>query len=466
MLLRPLSTEMHQLDEEYHLGTFVKTYKRYTTLSGKVAFAGIFLLALSLIEAIIVLVGGLYSAPSSVILLLSPAGVSQGIFSLGKLLSMIRHEELITPLHPKLSVEVYTESLFYRKGRKTQAVRWEQIERVRHQYTVYHRKKKQHPTRITYTFEIAEQPNLVLSAAITSVDEINALVERELTKRLLPMVQADYQVGKPVVFSGLSLTREGIKYREKAVTWERVSKVNVGPEKLVIERDDNYSDWLTVSLSDIANLCVLESLLENIRREKGFELVLKGGRGVQDAEFEAIEALNGEKSVRLPKKPSWVSSVILAGLIVLAISAETFGVITSFRNSQQQSVPRSYPASISYSLHPTPQAGLPYSAETVYDAFLAAGIKASDVQYADGWYLYATYQPEGKLVTWEESYGVVLEVATFAKPSEAKTDASDLLKHSTGYSVYTKNLCLFFYDSSISDAHRAAYMEVISRVCK
>jgi len=193
---------------------------------------------------------------------------------------------------------------------------------------------------------------------------------------------------------------------------------------------------------------------------------LKVGREAQDVKMEVIDVLDGERSVQSPKKPSWISSFILAGLIVLAISAETFGVVTSFRNSQQQSVSRFYPAPISYSLHPTPRAGLPYSAETVYDAFLAAGIKTSDVQYADGWYLYATYQPEGKLVTWEASYGVVLEIATFANPSEVKIDASDLLKHSTGYSVYTKNLCLFFYDSSISDANRAAYMAVISHVCK
>lgn len=123
MVLWPLSTEMHQLGEECKLGASVKIYKRYVTLSGKVAFAGIFLLALSLIEAIIVFVGGFDSAPSSANLPLSLAGFCQGIFLLGMLLSMMRHEELITPLHPKLSVKVYTEGLLYRRGRKIQVVR-------------------------------------------------------------------------------------------------------------------------------------------------------------------------------------------------------------------------------------------------------------------------------------------------------------------------------------------------------
>jgi hypothetical protein len=81
----------------------------------------------------------------------------------------------------------------------------------------------------------------------------------------------------------------------------------------------------------------------------------------------------------------------------------------------------------------------------------------SGVMYSNGWGCCVTYQPEGKMVLWEESYGVVLEIATFATPIEAKTDASDLLTNSAGYSTYTKNLCLFFYDHSISKAHLTGY---------
>jgi hypothetical protein len=466
MLPRSFSPEMYQSGEDRQLGTPVGRYEQYATLSGKIAFTGIFLLALSIIAATIVLVGGFDSASPSADLPLSLADFCQGIFLGGMLLSTVRHEALITLLHPKLSVEVYTDGLLYRKGRKIQAVRWEQIERIQRQCTVYRRKKKIILTRTTYTCEIAERPNPVLSAAITGVDEIGAVIERELIKRLLPQCQADYQADKPVVFSGLSLTRQTVRYYEKDVAWERVSKVEVGPEKLAIERDANRPDWLTVPLSHIANLCVLEALLEDIRREKGFALILAAGREIQDTEMETLGASGRERRTQPLRKTSWVSSLLLVILIVLVVSAETFGVISSFHNSQQPPILRRYPASISYSLHPTPQPALPYSAETVYDAFLAAGIKTSDVQYADGWYLSATYQPEGKLVRWEESYGVVLEIATFALPIEAKTDASDLLKDSVGYSVYTRNLCLFFYDSSISDAQRAAYLAVISRVCK
>lgn len=89
----------------------------------------------------------------------------------------------------------------------------------------------------------------------------------------------------------------------------------------------------------------------------------------------------------------------------------------------------------------------------------------SDVMDSNGWACCVTYQPEGKMVVWEVAYGVVLEIATFTTPGEAKTDASDLLRHSAGYSVSTKNLCLFFYDDSLSPALLTDYMTAISTVC-
>jgi hypothetical protein len=124
-----------------------------------------------------------------------------------------------------------------------------------------------------------------------------------------------------------------------------------------------------------------------------------------------------------------------------------------------------YPAFIVSTPPTTPPAGLPRTAQAVFNAFQTTGIHVSDIMYNYGWDCCVTYQPEGGLISWEESYAVVLEIATFTSSAEAKTDASDLLKNSAGYSVMTKNTCLFFYDSSISQAHRATYTTVLAKMC-
>ena len=135
------------------------------------------------------------------------------------------------------------------------------------------------------------------------------------------------------------------------------------------------------------------------------------------------------------------------------------------RTPASQPVSHYYPAFLVSNPPEAPQAGLPYTARNVFDTFLATGMKMSDVTYSNGWACCVTYQPEGKIVYWEESYGVVLEIATFATSSEAKTDANDLLTNSAGYSTYTKNLCVFFYDHSVSKAHLTDYMTAMSTVC-
>ncbi len=131
----------------------------------------------------------------------------------------------------------------------------------------------------------------------------------------------------------------------------------------------------------------------------------------------------------------------------------------------QTPVEQQYPAFLVSTPPATPRAGLPYTAQTVFRAFHTTGIHVSDIISSYGWDCCVTYQPEGDLIGWEESYAVVLEIATFATPNEAKTDATDLLKNSYGYSVITRNLCLFFYDSSISQVHLAIYTAVLSRMC-
>ncbi|SRR6266487_266118 len=117
------------------------------------------------------------------------------------------------------------------------------------------------------------------------------------------------------------------------------------------------------------------------------------------------------------------------------------------------------------SSYSSPQAGLPYTSITVYDAFLAERIKMNAVDHHDGWACCIAYQPEGKIVTWEEPYGIVVEIATFATLTETETDANDLLTNSSGFSVYTRNLCLLFYDDSISNTSLADYITAMSAVC-
>jgi hypothetical protein len=284
MAFQPLVSDVYQMGEEHQLGVFKEIYTRSVTLSGKIAFTGILLLGFFLVIDVILLIGW----ESAASFMESPLGFAQGIFLVGSLLSMIRHEHMTTPLHPKLSVTLYADGLLYCKGRTTQVVRWEEIQSIERQFKVYRRKGNITDVRPAYTCELLQKPNLVLSAEITGVAEVGTIIERELTKRFLPSILSDYRAGKSITFSQLTLTQQYIGNRKKDMGWTRVSKVEVGPEQLVAERAEAKTDTLTAPLSNVPNVCLLEGLLEDISQEKGFELCLVSTTETRDAEVEKM----------------------------------------------------------------------------------------------------------------------------------------------------------------------------------
>lgn len=159
--------------------------------------------------------------------------------------------------------------------------------------------------------------------------------------------------------------------------------------------------------------------------------------------------------------------VFLVGMLFARLLDISFNNSNNQAPAAQATAPqKDYPGLLVSTPVATPEAGLPYNARTVFNAFLAKGMKMNDIVDGYNWTCCVTYQPEGHIVAWEEVYGQVLEIATFANSAEVKADATNLLKSTSGYLISTHNLCLFFYDNTVPQAHLAAYNVVISAVCK
>ncbi|GER89903.1 hypothetical protein KDW_40650 [Dictyobacter vulcani] len=244
---------------------------------------------------------------------------------------------MITPLHPKLSISLYTHGMIYRKGRNIRVVRWEEIQSIQRQCKVYRRKGEITHVSPAYTCTFAQMPDLVLSAAIDDVAEVGTFIEQELTRRLLPQLQANYQAGQSIEFSTLSLTQQYIGNWEQEIAWTHVSRVEIDPENLVIEHTDNELNLLTIPLTDITNVCVLEVLLEYIRVEKGFELSLFPERETQDVENITVVERPGKRL--LPRKTSWISTLMLTLLILSGLPLETWAVRDSFSKERLTELP-------------------------------------------------------------------------------------------------------------------------------
>ncbi|EFH79915.1 hypothetical protein [Ktedonobacter racemifer] len=185
------------------------------------------------------------------------------------------------------------------------------------------------------------------------------------------------------------------------------------------------------------------------------------------------QSISGERQPLLSKRNTTrlaIISLLLFSFVMVYYLGFASGVYYASRH-QTPAVPSaseySYPALAVSNPPETPQAGLPYTARSVYGAILASGQKTHDVKYTNGWLCCVSYEPEGKMVFWSDTYELdVVEIAVFATPAEARQVASDLIKNSAGFSALSQNLCLFYYRSSISKEHIAKYMTVINQVCQ
>src|SRR5258708_11569952 len=119
--------------------------------------------------------------------------------------------------------------------------------------------------------------------------------------------------------------------------WTRVSRIEVGPEKLMVESAGNELDTLMVSLTNIPNVCVLEALLENIREEKGFELSLTTERETQDGD--SIKVSDRPRRRQLPRETSWVSTLMLALLLIPGLALETWTVRDGLNDERLTELP-------------------------------------------------------------------------------------------------------------------------------
>jgi hypothetical protein len=105
----------------------------------------------------------------------------------------------------------------------------------------------------------------------------------------------------------------------------------------------------------------------------------------------------------------------------------------------------------------------PYSAASIAEDFIQAGLVSSNGLHIDTNWRCCTYYPEGGAVYWlDTSSGNTLDLATFARIDETQIDASDLER--AGYHGSVVNNCLLSYGGN-KPSDYGAYVTVMQQNC-
>jgi hypothetical protein len=266
------SLEMHQVNDASQLGALVGTYQTRVTRSGKI-FLGVMLPLLLLITGIIIWLSQLLLStfnnplPSPPPLVLALSTGWPLLFLIGEFAFLFfilyTHDTLVTPIRRKIFVDLHIDGIVYHEGRRQQIIPWTQIKFVQRQTANIWKK----PHRF-YMLQLYNKSTLVLKMIIAEVQELGDAIEQAVTKQQFPRLLADYKAGKQIIFPGLCITQQYIYNSNEKLPWDQIGKIEVSQEKLIVKERDISEDWLSLPISLLPNLCVLEELLRYIKLEQ------------------------------------------------------------------------------------------------------------------------------------------------------------------------------------------------------
>lgn len=162
-------------------------------------------------------------------------------------------------------IVLFERGFSYREGAETVTFDYAEIASIRQQGELLAyfggliRHRRFHFTLTTIRGEVIELTNLY-----ERVDQLVEQIEQRVYPRLGGHITAAFTRGERVPFSdSLSLSRDGLHHRGRALAWEDLDGFGVQNGRLILCASDG-TDWLSLPLAEIDNLPLLIDLLRRM----------------------------------------------------------------------------------------------------------------------------------------------------------------------------------------------------------
>lgn len=170
-------------------------------------------------------------------------------------------------------VYVFAEGLVRTKGSTSEVVRWDQVDSmlqaiVKVTYRVLYAIPVARIVRHTYTVRRTDGTSLVFRDSLRGVEALGDRVSRETARYLFPKALAAYHAGQQVAFGDLTISKQGIGRKGKALPWTEYQSVEVVKGVAKIQQRGKRFSWASVQVRKVPNLLVFLNLLESIQREQ------------------------------------------------------------------------------------------------------------------------------------------------------------------------------------------------------
>lgn len=260
---RLLSEEAYALAARYDLGAPLAQYQRRFGRQNLVGYA-VLLLAASLLLLLSFVFTNVLATNADFLRLMA-------LFATVSMLDMMIRDLI----YRRTCVLVCSAGLVWRRGRKQEVVRWEEIESVAYGSAIGDVIEQIDPWRIIKPSWHGLEPlcavrrtdgtKLTCRLGRLQTRQLGESVARASLPYVLPRALESYNYGATVSFGPLAVRREGISRKQKFLPWNQYQGYLITEGVLTIWQPGG-EPWVRLPLRQISNLLVLTNLLDEIRQ--------------------------------------------------------------------------------------------------------------------------------------------------------------------------------------------------------
>lgn len=102
---------------------------------------------------------------------------------------------------------------------------------------------------------------------VGNVEALCRIIQREVTKRLLPRAIKTFESGGAVDFGTLSLSREGLRRGKETISWNEIADITFNKwGQIIVNKEGESSSWARVYIGQTHNIFVFMALIERMTR--------------------------------------------------------------------------------------------------------------------------------------------------------------------------------------------------------
>jgi len=172
---------------------------------------------------------------------------------------------LLAPMNDRrLRVFLCPEGIIYVQ-KMPEAIRWNQMERI--WKNIMGGPDADDPP--VYIIRRSDDMLFTFDEELEHVKDLGALLETEITRRLLPRAIAAFDAKGPVSFDEIVVSQRGIGVKDgrRWLSWQEFAGISMGETSITIY-EKSSGVWATVTLASVPNVGVLQRLVEYVVREQ------------------------------------------------------------------------------------------------------------------------------------------------------------------------------------------------------